>query len=268
MKINLKPIKNVILSIAVAFALSACGKSETNKDSIIAKPKDYTPQAQELIILDRLTTNELVDFLDGQETLLFEEKLIATSAVNVSKEYNDNQVSADQKFYKKRILVNGIIASINSGLGNEPYISLRGENVFMNPQIHFSESNIEKIAKLKKSQKLSFVCEGGGSVAGVPIFRKCIFADDYAAKIIATIKPKVQSFLAGNDIQSDTISQLAIGTIVITRELPKTSTCFTDGTKCSTDIQKLLKDKIEEKMATVTEELRLLDIKIPQKPNN
>lgn len=270
MKSTLKFISIIIFAISIVCAFSGCGKSENSSSTSAssAAQKGYVLQSRELTVLDRFLNDELAAFLDGQETLLFEDGLLAVSAIDVVKEYEKNQVSADQKYYKKSLLVNGSIASINSGLGNEPYVALRGINSFMAPQVHFGKNNVEKIAALKKGQKLSFVCEGAGAIAGIPIFKKCTFADDYAAEKITAIKPKIQEFLSGTDIQSSAISQLIIGTIVVARELPESSTCFTNGSKCSAELQAVVgKDTAKQKMAVVSEELKLLGVKVPPKPS-
>ena len=43
----------------------------------------------------------------------------------------------------------------DSGLGNEPSISLNSINSFLLPQIHFKNGNIQKITKLNKSLRNS-----------------------------------------------------------------------------------------------------------------
>lgn len=67
-----------------------------------------------------------------------------------------NEVAADQGHYGKQLLVTGVVASINSGLGNRPYITLRG------PQYVSSAAGF---VQRKPSQGLYFITNesrGGG----------------------------------------------------------------------------------------------------------
>lgn len=222
--------------------------------------KKYTLQPRELAVLDFLLKEDSAVFLRGGKAILFE-NVLAVSAIDVAKEYEKNQVSADQKYFEKSLLVTGRISSINSGLGNEPYVVLRGANIFLSPQIHFDKNNAEKIATLEKGQKLSFVCVGAGAVVGSPMFKKCSFADDYAAKIVTETKSEVLAFLSGDNIKSEEVKKLVVGAITIAREIPESSTCFTNGSNCSKEIKVALgSDVLEQKKASVLEELKLLGV--------
>ena len=47
----------------------------------------------------------------------------SVSAQEVASIYEQNQVAGDQRYYGKKLRVTGVVASIGSGLGNEPYIT-------------------------------------------------------------------------------------------------------------------------------------------------
>ncbi|MDP1659795.1 MAG: hypothetical protein Q8L73_10665 [Methylotenera sp.] len=194
MKEKAKLVNFITFLLFIAFTFSGCSKDENSKEKT---KKSYTLQPRELAVLDNLIKDETSVFLDGGESLIFKDNLLAVTATDVAKEYEKNQVSADQKYFKQSLLVTGSISSINSGLGNEPYVVLRGINEFLSPQIHFNKNNVAKIAELKKGQKLSFVCNGAGAIIGTPMFNNCSFADDYAAIKVAEIRTKIQKFLSG-----------------------------------------------------------------------
>jgi hypothetical protein len=251
MKKDIRRPSIVIFLLFVVLSFSSCGKSDSSNT---ISQKGYRLQSQELAVLDALLKNESDVFLEGGDGFLFED-FLPVSASKVASEYEKNQVSADQKYFKKHLIVTGRILSINSGLGNEPYIVLQGGNPFLSPQIHFDRNyDINKIASLKKGQKVIFVCIGGGSIVGAPMFNKSSFANDYAAEKVAKTKSQVISFLSGDKIKSEKIKKIAIITIALAKVLPDSSTNFLND--------KTIMQKAKQKMASISEELKLLGVDV------
>lgn len=214
--------------------------------------KGYILKQEELVVLEVLLKDEADTFSGGGNSFLGEE-LPSVSAGEVKRAYNENQVAADQKYFKKTLFLTGVVASINSGLGNEPYITLRGGNPFMEPQARFKKGNVEKIAALKKGQKLNLVCAGNGAIAGTPMFKNCQFANDYAVASIAKLKQGISDYLQGEKPKSIAVEYLAIGAITAVRSLPDASICVEDSNKCL----KALKEYFaKSKMPAVIEELK------------
>lgn len=129
-----------------SIALVACGGAEQGQGSNsssteAAKPVEYI----------KVTANELL------------------------KAYKENEVSANQKYQGKPLEVSGKIDSIEAGLADKPYVVLKagGEFEFVQPQAHFNEDEINKVANLKKGQAITLLCEGDGEVAGGPMLSDC-----------------------------------------------------------------------------------------------
>lgn len=232
----------------------------------------YVLNPRESVILSWLLRDEETGFAEGRPTLLaYTNGLIAVSPVEVSNAYEENQVAADQKYYQKPLMLRGVIEGINSGLGNEPYILLRGTNMFLSPQAHFQKQNMERIVTLKKGQKLSLVCDGGGTIAGTPMFKNCLFLDEHATQAIAKMKQQIEDFLAGKaqqPNQSEWVPAMTITAIASARSLPETSTCFTDKSNCLKELGDLFskdvsKNRQKQMMASVVTELKSNGIQIP-----
>ena len=113
----------------------------------------------------------------NQNTVTAPTEIITTTAKEMAKVYEDNQVAGDAKFYKKTIKLTGKLRSIGSGLGNEPYLTLQGTNQFLGVNAHFKNPDVEKISALKKNQTVSLICEGKGAVIGAPMLGECEFAE-------------------------------------------------------------------------------------------
>lgn len=225
--------------------------------------KGYALTPIESTVLDNVFKEEMSVFLDGGDTILFD-SLVAAPAIDVAREYDKNQVSADEKYYEKSLLVTGRILAINSGLGNEPYVVLKGINAFSSPQVHFGQPDVQRIASLSKGESSSFVCDGAGSIVGTPLFRKCKFADDYAVGRVKSAKSDAIKLLHGKRISGEAIPMLTIGAIAIARELPETSACLSNSEGCVSEIESGFKNgDADQKIAAVANELKLLGIYVP-----
>lgn len=241
------------------------GSNSTSQSPSPETSKGYALQPREVALLEYLLKDDVANFSNGYETALGT-GLLSVSASEVSKAYGDNQVAADQKYFKKPLLLSGKIESINSGLGNEPYIALRGLNEFLSPQVHFQKANIEKISSLKKGERLVLICDGAGSIAGTPMFKSCQFSDDYANQKITKLKTEIYNFLNGKKPSSENIAMLPIAAITIARSLPENSTCFAEGNKCVKELDAVMKDNgFKNKLSAVTLELKSAGLQVPQK---
>lgn len=250
---------------AIAGKNKPTGIGPTSQDTDLATSKGYAFQPREAALLEYVLKDDVATFLNGGEATLGKD-LLSVTAIEVGKAYNDNQVAADQRYFKKPLLLSGKIESINSGLGNEPYIALRGVNQFLPPQVHFHKANIEKISSLKKGEKLVLVCDGAGSIAGTPMFKSCQFADDYASHKITKLKAEIRKFLDGKKPSSENVAMLSIKVITFARSLPESATCFTEGSKCIKELEAVMKDKgFEGKLSAVISELKSAGLQVPEK---
>lgn len=110
-----------------------------------------------------------------QQAKLEAEAIPAYTASDIAKAYDSNTVAADRKFKDKKFKVTGTIGDISTNILGEPYVTLRGGvNPFMEPQFELDESQVEAIAKLKKGNKISMICIGGGDIAKTPMSKSCV----------------------------------------------------------------------------------------------
>lgn len=87
--------------------------------------------------------------------------------------YDENTVSADEKYKGKRYKVAGQVTAISTNFMGDPYITMGGSNDLVQPQFAFGKSASGQLAKLKKGADITLVCEGKGDVAKVPMSGDC-----------------------------------------------------------------------------------------------
>ncbi|TCD47131.1 hypothetical protein [Chlorobium sp. N1] len=252
-------VRMTAVLLFVVFCVVACGGGKSN----IPSKNGYPLQSREQAVIDAVLKNESDAFLEDGDTMLFD-GILPVLASEVSAEYDKNEVSADQKYFKKSLLVTGRVLSVNSGLGNKPYVVLRASNQLLGPQIHFEKkNNISRIASLEKGERASFVCVAGGAIVGTPMFEECSFADDYAAKKVAETKSQVIAYLSGKNIKSESVKKLAIVAIALARVLPDSSTCFSTGKIRAEELEAIGDEALKREISSVSLELRSHGVDVP-----
>lgn len=246
----------IIIFVASIFTHRSHGGHSGN--SLLALHKQrYTFSESESKVLDFLLDEEKNLFISGGNSMVGED-LIRASANQVAYLYSENQVAGDQKYYNKELLLAGEIHSIDSGINNEPYLSLYGVDEFNYLQVHFKKEslNIDLISHLQRGQEVRLVCTGDGVWIGSPRFKDCVFTSDYADNANALFKAALQNYLQGAQTNSDAIKRVPALIIALTRDLPSSSTCFTDRSSCRKDLDKIMNNaQFKSKTNGVIDEL-------------
>ena len=98
---------------------------------------------------------------------------VEVTARELAAAYEENEAGAQLKYGKNPLIVTAVIQSINLGLGDKPYLVLRGTNEFMGPQAQLDEAGQAQAANLKKGQKISLRCAKVNEIAGTPMLDDC-----------------------------------------------------------------------------------------------
>lgn len=98
---------------------------------------------------------------------------ILVSAVHLSKDYKTNATSADMNYKGERLIVNGVIDSINKTPVDAPYVALSGGAASKAVHAQFPKVALNKLAALKSGQTITVACTGGGMLTGSPVLKGC-----------------------------------------------------------------------------------------------
>lgn len=131
--------------------LQACGEQPTNSNTTASTTATTTEAATPTETPMTVTADELL------------------------KSYKENELAGDQKYKDKLLIVTGKLDSIQSGIGDSPFILLKagGDMEFNKPQAHFDKSQSADLAKLKKGTAIKIQCTGNGEIAGAPMLKDC-----------------------------------------------------------------------------------------------
>lgn len=97
------------------------------------------------------------------------------TAVELARAFDANEAAAQKEYGDQPLEVTGVIDSINLGLGDEAFVVMKGENMFMGPQVHFADKANDAAAQLSKGQQLTVVCQNVSEVVGTPMLKDCSF---------------------------------------------------------------------------------------------
>ena len=96
---------------------------------------------------------------------------VTVSARKLYKEYNANEIAADEKYKGQIIQVTGIIRDIGNDIMDNAYVTLIGDQYFGDIQCYFDEKSI--VAGLSKGKKITVIGNCSGLMMNVQV-NNCI----------------------------------------------------------------------------------------------
>lgn len=228
-----KFIKWGLIVVVVLFVIGLIAVP-SNKTKV-EKEKEITPQIlsdKESKILSVLLKDELKIFIDGGDSIisleswnkLNKEMPLLTTANHLQTEYEKNEVSADQQYKDKNLLITGKVKEIAKDFTDAIVIRLQGgSNPFMTPNVHMEDGYTDYSAQLEKGQTVHLVCKGGGMIVGSAMLKECLPADVWADKALNDIMGNIPNSIESKD---QVILKLKAITTVISNTLPNNSECF------------------------------------------
>lgn len=112
-------------------------------------------------------SNAFVDLLDERGAPI---AAAGISAIRLFSDYEENEISADDKYKGKVIRVSGKVAKIGKDILDTPYVEFAATAVF-GVQCMFDDAGA--LTSLKKGQELTVRCKGDGKLGNV-ILRGCM----------------------------------------------------------------------------------------------
>ena len=282
---NLLPV--IIRQVEQDTSQSATSGSATGDKGMLPLPapspnsQTTTPHAPTTITLPalneqgvKLVTNLLLNDIEtaarGGDALLKPEETLRltgidleTTAEQYDADYDANEVSADQKYDGKTILLTGVIESINEDFKGDAFLVLKTSKPFMGVHAELNERGKAGAAALAKSTTIYLVCESGTRIMESASARNCEQFSQYLNQIRPSIKSAAEKYLQGQSSAPTKLVQGLRAMYVIGTQLPPDSPCFTKADDaCSASVASISKDKA--KMQALTSQMRRTFPTLPQ----
>ena len=273
---------NCLLAILILFVLNGCSKEPSNNNTVDANKQEigntkkdkFELSSKQTNVLRWLMQDEIEIFIKGGDVnypKLLEELTgvyVVTSAKELQKEYERNEVAADVKFRKKLLIVNGVVKSIDRSVGENYFISLKGgSNPFMQPKAAMADGYIDYMAQLEKGNSINLICLGNGMLIGSAMLANCQPSKQYSLGLANDYINKFSSeqVLSSKNSYS---TKILLGSIAIASLLPDNSSCNSvevDSKKCGDEFKIVTKDKNEFIKAL---KIALISLNVPTESYN
>lgn len=99
---------------------------------------------------------------------------ITVSAEQLRKDYKANEVSADERYRGKPLLVTGAVKAIKKDILDNPYVQLSTSNMFETVDAHFADGAAAALGKLAPGNKTTVRCVGDNVLIGSPQLKDCV----------------------------------------------------------------------------------------------
>ena len=258
-------MKHIIIAAFVVM-LAACGGKVGSDPAKKSDPFDGRPKDK--VVYETLVWRDIEVFEQGGNSAVgYFLDIERVSADEILSVYEENEVLGDQRFKGRDIVLSGKIKAINSGIGDDPYLTFRVKDMFSSPQAHFAEGYREKAATMKKGEEVSLYCTGGGEAIGTPLLRNCIPIKDAVANIRKMLAEDVVRAYGKKAPEFVWTTGMLVFTRAMANKLPADFTC--EGLANYTCEQKVT-EAIGEKKATrddliaAGEELKTEGVKVNQ----
>jgi hypothetical protein len=101
--------------------------------------------------------------------------VIDVDAFTLWRDYDANEVAADNAYRRKRLAVTGVVDSIEKTVFDTAYLQLRAPNPYQSTTAHMERRSLEQVAALSKGMRVTLLCTGNGRTLGSPSLADCTF---------------------------------------------------------------------------------------------
>ena len=190
----------------------------------VAAAPGYQLTVQEEAVVSVFAADEVRAWAEGEDTILGA-NFKRVTASTLSKDYDDNEVSADTAYKEQRLLVVGTVAAITKDAFGNPFVALKGHAPMMDVQAKFSKDSVGLLAPLKKGQDVKLWCDGAGRILTFETLTTCAVLNDRARAVIAEALVEHVKGALRNGPATSVDQELAIWAMTTSRLLPEKNHC-------------------------------------------
>jgi hypothetical protein len=102
---------------------------------------------------------------------------VTVGAVRLWREYQENEVAADNRYKGKRVRVTGTVVSVERDADGSPIVHLLSGNPIFRTMATLDRAFIPDAAQLKKGDQVVVRCIGAGLMMRMPQLEKCMLLE-------------------------------------------------------------------------------------------
>lgn len=224
---------------------------------------------EELKIRNFILDDDLAGYKKGKSSMIediLKEKYPQIKGTTLYKDYDSNEVYADEKYKNKEFMVTGAVNSVDKDFKGNALLILNGNGYFGHVVANFGESPeaISALSKIKKGSIQSMICSVDGMFIRTVHLENCHMAEKIAEKAIdnwkksnpsnretisfinkskGTKEQDILSLESGSMVLSVLVKVVSLATNECEKYKDNIPSCFTRGLQESdNDSQDILRD--------------------------
>ena len=95
-------------------------------------------------------------------------------AVQLWRDYEQNEVAADARYKDQRLRVTGTVVNIERDYEGQPVVHLFGGNAIFPTVVRLNKADLPAVARLKKGDQIVVRCIGAGREMRMPQLERCL----------------------------------------------------------------------------------------------
>ncbi|MDE9495864.1 hypothetical protein KKJ09_20345 [Xenorhabdus bovienii] len=201
--------------------------------------------------------DEVETAFNGGDTQLDTEYLVV-SAGEMQKVYSANEAKGDKIYKGKKIIISGIVDSIDSSFGDIPVVTLKTGDMFNKVHVNFARKYRDIAAELNKNQKVKYACVGGSVIIGSPSVRDCTPISDAIDELVDSLASSVNKALKNPSKASEYDKGVILSVKLVSVVTNDFKVCNATDRKClSSNLSKYGKDNLKnnEEIKAIMEKL-------------
>jgi hypothetical protein len=100
---------------------------------------------------------------------------VKIGSVTLAKEYDANEVKADNRYKDKDLIVSGRVVGIEKDFLDNIVVHMKGKNMFLPVQATMKDTEKDRAANLDKGDQVTVFCRGAGAILNAPLLKDCTF---------------------------------------------------------------------------------------------
>lgn len=104
---------------------------------------------------------------------------LSVSAEQLRKGYEENEVSADERYRDKVLDVTGFVKAVRKDPFDQPYVELSTNNMFESVHARFASGHDDVLSNFLRGDKVILRCIGNNVVIGSPKLKECVLQHQY-----------------------------------------------------------------------------------------
>ncbi|HAT1514890.1 TPA: hypothetical protein I8W54_003262 [Morganella morganii] len=185
----------------------------------------------ELVALHTVLERDTDISLAGGESL-YDYGFIQVTAKEMQKIYAANEVKGDRTFKGKKLVIEGVVESIKSGVNDVPVVSLVTDDKIRSVNLEFSKKYEDIAVDLIKGLPVYYACVGGTVVMGFPSVEECAPLDNVSKELANEKLREIRGELASGALSGDVTPKVLTAVKIFTKATNNYQTCKPDDLDC------------------------------------